>query len=136
MTAVREFLSGGYAVQGWWRGNSVLVAMSFGIFAVGVLLLLETSGWLHELGIALLTASVLGIAGGLFLKHFLAAQMAETTFGYILPHQFREQMRWLYNLPFHCVSCTIDVKLQVVDETTVAITTTQHRTLRNITGRI
>ena len=92
---------------------------------------------LAEIGKALIIAAVLGFTVDMALKKNLAGDALETAFGYTLPAELRDCMKWLYGLKWLCISSRLEIKLADGGlEDRLEVTRTYRRTLQNITNNI
>ena len=84
-----------------------------------------------EISKALIIAAVMGFTVDMALKKNLARDAMKTAFGYTLPAELRDGMKWL------CISSRLEIKLADVGlEDRLEVTRTYRRTLRNITNKI
>ena len=74
----------------------------FSLFLVGMVLMLWEGGFLvpirTTIGMALLTATVLGVSIDIGFRTRVTRDVFLVAFGYLLPKEIREEVRWIYGI--------------------------------------
>ena len=106
-----------------------------GLIVVGVTMRYGAhSEW--DLWSTLFMVGTLGLTIDLFLKRRLAREAMEAAFGYALPQELRDGMRWFYGLKWLCVGSTLEVTLIPDGDGLMSVTTKTVRTLKNVTNKV
>lgn len=91
----------------------------------------------HEVGTAMMVASILGITVDFFLKRSIAKNAIKEAIGYTLPPELRNGMRWLYEQRFLEFGSTVTINIsEYPNEDIVKLEVSYSRRLRNFTDRI
>lgn len=90
----------------------------------------------HDLGIAVIVASLLGFSIDRWLKAEIVEDVFRAALGYILPQEFKEEVRRITSFKFLCEKHCLHAKIEILDGDKVRLTTMVERTLRNITSNV
>lgn len=120
-----------------WEARAVGIAA--GLLLVGVVLLFVSyfrSGLaghiLEGLGIAGITALILGISLDWVFRQRLTEDAFKASIGYLLPSELKDEMRWIYG---HHILCTVwnqTIELSAIDSATMRLRVKTYRVLQNI----
>src|SRR5262249_48622501 len=91
-------------------------------------------GVIHELGIALIVAAVLGFTIDFTLKTAIARDVFEATLGYILRPEFRNEVSRITGYTFLCERHVLVVEIKLLGNHVVEVMSTMERKLMNITS--
>ncbi len=91
-------------------------------------------GIIKELGIAALVASFLGFTIDRWFKSEIAHDVFVATLGYILPQEFRDEVRRITGYHFICDHHRLIITLEKLNSESVRMTVAVERTMRNITS--
>lgn len=109
---------------------------------VGIVLLLVSHNFIPaggfqtlitELGIVALTSAILGFTIDRWMKKEIARDVFKAAVGYILPEEFREEIRRNVSYKFMATQHIMTIDIEKIDAEHVRVTTTIERTLQNIT---
>jgi len=126
--------------QSWIHRHFPHIALTIA-FIIGLALLLW-AGYLKDLwhevvkgvGIAFISASIIGIALELAFVTRIAKEVFDIAFGYLLPKEIREELKWIYGLKRLAVDYHHDLALERCKDnpSKVIVYETISRTFRNI----
>jgi hypothetical protein len=98
----------------------------------------DWAGALSEFGVALLIAGLLALTVDKFIQRRFANEIAQDVFrvtvGYLLPSEFQDAMRWIYEQKVICDNHLQQIKIGKVDETCIKFRCRQQRHLRNVSN--
>lgn len=100
----------------------------------------DKSDWAHglarDVGIALATTAVLGFTVDRWLKLEIAVDVFKAALGYVLPEEFREEIRRISNYKWICEKHLLIVQIDRLDPDTVKATIMVERTIKNISSGV
>jgi hypothetical protein len=91
-------------------------------------------GVTREIGIALLTASLLGISVDIFLKRDIAKDAFEGAVGYVLPEEVKEAIHRLAAIDWFAEEFSLTVDLKIIKPDLIRATIRVRKVMRNITN--
>jgi hypothetical protein len=89
-------------------------------------------GIVHDLGIAIFIAALLGVTIDRWLKAEIARDVFMAALGYILPEEFHQEIRRIANFKFLSERQVSVFQIEDIGNSTVRLTSMIERTLRNI----
>lgn len=89
---------------------------------------------LRDVGIACITTAVLGFTIDRWLKLDIAVDVFKAALGYVLPDEFRDEVRRISNYKFVCEKHILIVEIEKIDADTVRATLMIERTIKNISS--
>lgn len=95
----------------------------------------EISFYFSHLAVALIVAGIIGLTIEIAFATRLAGNVFEAAFGYVLPDELKEEVRWVYNLPFLAISHRHDYALQLTDSGEISFIEEMQREIKNVTGK-
>ena len=117
----------------WQQKRPLWVTLAI-FFLVGSLLILLTSGFLHEVGIAFLISALLGFSIDFYLRQNIARDAFEGAMGYFLPDEVKEAVRYIGGIEWFAEEFSLTVNLQKIDIGTIKCTIRTRKYLRNISN--
>jgi hypothetical protein len=112
------------------------------IFVIGLILIIVPAvrawtwdyGIIRDIGVALLTTAVLGFTVDRWLKLEIAVDVFKAALGYVLPDEFREEVRRISNYKMLADKHALIIDVTRLDLDTVRATVMLERTVRNISS--
>jgi hypothetical protein len=115
-----------------------------GIAAIGLVLIVLPASWpwwsvrdfgvTRDVGIAVLSASILGFTIDRWLKAEIVSNVFEAAMGYVLPKEFRQEIQNIIGYKFICESHLMIVHIKEIDDGLVKVATSIERASRNISA--
>lgn len=108
--------------------------------SVGIILLFISDKWLDNLwystvtglGIAFITAGIIGGILEVAFRHRIAHDVFEVAFGYILPKELKGEMEWIYGAHIVCTEHIQTCELKPIDNDTCGLHVKVQRKFRNV----
>jgi hypothetical protein len=120
-----------------WAVIGVIGAVGLGlIFLPNVFDWKWDHGVLRDIGIAALTAAFLGATIDRWLKSEIASDVFKAALGYILPDEFRDEVRRITSYKFICEYHFLIIEIEIIDKDCVRVTSMLERTIKNITSEV
>jgi hypothetical protein len=121
------------------RGIPVWLLLAIAFVAGTIFLAVAPkSGWdfglIHEIGVAFIVASVLGLTIDFTLKTQVAEDVFKATLGHILRPEFRAEVARITSYKFLCEQHMLLVEIELLPDHIVRVTTSIERTHKNITA--
>jgi hypothetical protein len=102
---------------------------------VGFLFILLTSGFFHEVGVALLISALLGFSIDFYLRRNIARDAFEGAMGYFLPDDVKEAVRYIGGIDWFAEEFSLTINLQRVEGgNTIKCTIRTRKYLKNISS--
>lgn len=125
----------------WTKTNLVLVISALlGMLLIVIAVPLSTrvlwlSALVEGLGIAAITATILGFAVDKVLKRELTTEAVKAAIGYLLPDELKAEMQWITEFDFFAIEhiATYQLKMDPTDNTIVILHAELRRRFKNIT---
>jgi hypothetical protein len=110
-------------------------SVAFGLVAVTglALVLVSSSGVVHDLGLAALIAGVVAFPMDLLARRSLQADAFRASFGYLLADPLREELRWLLGIEVLCTEHRLELAFDDVGDGVVKLSLRQERVYDNLT---
>lgn len=116
----------------------VLVFMA--CISLALIILPEVRGWtwdhgvIRDIGIALLSAAVLGFTIDRWLKDDIAKDVFKAALGYVLPEELRDEIRWITGFPSIARKYICHVNIQEIGDGVVKVIIAQEKEIENLTS--
>jgi hypothetical protein len=125
-----------------WRKKWPLWLVLVIFFLLGILLIAVPAalnierdfGITREIGVAFLTASLLGISVDIFLKRGIARDAFEGAVGYVLPAEIKEAVHSLAGIDWFAEEFSLTATLEIVEDDLIRATVKLRKVMRNITN--
>lgn len=109
------------------------------VFVAGISFLVPGEVWtiwiLRDLGIALMTAAILGTTLDITVRRLWLKEVFGVAFGYLLAPEFHGQIDWIFNIKWLAIHHDQSIFVTQIDEDLVRVTSILHRTIKNITHK-
>ena len=94
----------------------------------------HNQAFLHEFGVALFIAAILGLTVDTYLKTRIARDVFEVAVGHVLPPELREEMKWITTFKFLAHHSVHRIEIRVLEDDLVSVTTEIEREIENISS--
>ena len=116
----------------WTRKHGLWIVLLLFLIVGILLILVQSKGFFHEVGIAAIIASFLGFSIDIYLQQRIARDAFEGAMGYFLPDDLKEAVRYIGAIDWFAEEFSLTIKLETLPDELVRCTIKVRKYLRNV----